>query len=287
MKNNKEIFVRHDEVRFGEYLGAVERGEKKIASQALLPHHLVRETYSFLDESASSAAARTTEAQWAAYVESLRKSGTLDSSMAVCDVSGSMSGEPMEVAIALSLLTSQISQPPFNKVIITFSEKPQIHHIKGSTLTAMVTDIMQTESGLNTNFQAVFEKILGLAKENKLKAEDMIKVLFVFSDMEFDEARGERTDLEPFTNYNVVKRMYEREGYVLPQIVFWNLRGGRGVVSKPVLASQSGVAMISGFSGMLMKVFLEGGDLMKELNPVRVLEKSINTKAFSKLKVID
>ncbi len=42
------------------------------------------------------------EAQWKAYVEKLRESGELSSAMAICDVSASMTGQPMEVRILLS-----------------------------------------------------------------------------------------------------------------------------------------------------------------------------------------
>lgn len=41
------------------------------------------------------------EMQWAAYVQRLRGGGALSSAMAVCDVSGSMGGQPMEVSHAL------------------------------------------------------------------------------------------------------------------------------------------------------------------------------------------
>lgn len=40
---------------------------------------------------------QTMELQWKSYVTNLKKSGTLSSALSVCDVSGSMSGQPMEV----------------------------------------------------------------------------------------------------------------------------------------------------------------------------------------------
>lgn len=40
---------------------------------------------------------QTMELQWKSYVTNLKKSGTLSSALSVCDVSGSMSGEPMQV----------------------------------------------------------------------------------------------------------------------------------------------------------------------------------------------
>ena len=40
---------------------------------------------------------QTMELQWKSYVTNLKKSGTLSSALSVCDVSGSMDGEPMQV----------------------------------------------------------------------------------------------------------------------------------------------------------------------------------------------
>ena len=39
------------------------------------------------------------EAQWKAYVQKLREGGELSSAMAICDVSGSMHGQPMQVCL--------------------------------------------------------------------------------------------------------------------------------------------------------------------------------------------
>ena len=39
----------------------------------------------------------TMELQWKSYVNNLKQSGSLSNALAVCDVSGSMSGQPMEV----------------------------------------------------------------------------------------------------------------------------------------------------------------------------------------------
>ena len=57
------------------------------------------------------------EMQWKSYVDNLKKVGMLESALAVCDVSGSMTGDPMNVAIALSLLIAALSKPPFNGYI--------------------------------------------------------------------------------------------------------------------------------------------------------------------------
>lgn len=42
----------------------------------------------------------TMELQWKSYVSNLKESGALSNALAVCDVSGSMNGQPMQVSLA-------------------------------------------------------------------------------------------------------------------------------------------------------------------------------------------
>ena len=52
---------------------------------------------------------------------------------------------------------------------------------------------------------------------------------------------------------------YEAAGYRLPQVVFWNLAasGIFGQKSTPVQFNEQGVALVSGFSGQLLKLFMD------------------------------
>ncbi|KAI3951374.1 hypothetical protein MKW92_048262 [Papaver armeniacum] len=68
----------------------------------------------------------------------------------------------------------------------------------------------------------------------------------------------------------------------VPEIVFWNLRESS---STPVLSHQKGVAMLSGYSKNLVKLFLEGD--IGELNPIRVMEKAISGEEYNQLVVVD
>ncbi|KAG0287656.1 hypothetical protein BGZ96_008448 [Linnemannia gamsii] len=287
MKNNKERFEAHDKEGFAEYLESVSKGETTIASQALLPHQLVTEAGNLLHVDREELRVKTVEAQWKSYVDRLAQLGTMDSTIAICDVSGSMSGDPMEVAIALSLLLAQLSRPPFNRVVLTFSADPAIHVIKEGSLIDQVESLRNMDWGYNTDLQKAFGVILERAVTNKLAKEDMVKTMFIFSDMEFDQAvKGGSTSTEMFTNYSVVKRNFEAAGYELPQIVFWNLAGSsRG--NKPAKSNQKGVAMVSGFSGMLMKLFLDGSELGESIDPVLVMRKAIDDKSFARLSVRD
>ncbi|KAG7611687.1 Uncharacterized conserved protein UCP015417 vWA [Arabidopsis suecica] len=94
MKNYKKLFEEHDSERFTEFLEDVKSGKKKIAAGALLPHQIINQLE---DDSGSEVGAEVAELQWARMVDDLAKKGKLKNSLAVCDVSGSMSGTPMEV----------------------------------------------------------------------------------------------------------------------------------------------------------------------------------------------
>ncbi len=59
----------------------------------------------------------------------------------------------MQVAIALSLLVSEVAAPPFNNLVCTFSATPQLHVVKDDTLVAKVQELSQLQWDMNTNIQ--------------------------------------------------------------------------------------------------------------------------------------
>lgn len=70
--------------------------------------------------------------QWDRMVSDLRELGKLSNCIAICDVSESMTGEPMEVSVALGLLISELSGEPWHHRLITFSRRPELHQITGN-----------------------------------------------------------------------------------------------------------------------------------------------------------
>ncbi|CAL1363868.1 unnamed protein product [Linum trigynum] len=153
--------------------------------------------------------------------------------------------------------------------------------------------------GMSTDFQKVFDKILDAAVLNNLTEDQLIKRVFVFSDMEFNEAsippRWVRDpsstrrwlEVEPEqrsweTDYQAIQRKFREKGYNrVPEIVFWNLRDSRAT---PVVGTQNGVALVSGFSKNLLKIFMEEGRIV---NPEDVMRLAIAGKAYEKLVVYD
>uniref|UniRef100_A0A0D3F1J5 TROVE domain-containing protein n=1 Tax=Oryza barthii TaxID=65489 RepID=A0A0D3F1J5_9ORYZ len=274
MKNYKDLFLKHDADRFNAYLADVKSGKKKIAAGALLPHEII----SSLDDD-DDGGSGVADLQWQRMVDDMRALGKLRNCVAVCDVSGSMTGLPMDVCVALGLLVSDLSDDPWRGRVITFSESPQLHHIVGEALSDKARFIREMNWGMNTNFQAVFDKILEVATVAALSPDKMVRRVVVFSDMEFDQASAQPWE----TDYEAIVRKYTAAGYgaAVPEVVFWNLRDSKAV---PVTSGQKGVALVSGFSKNLLKLFLDGDGVV---SPRAVMEKAISGPEYDKLVVFD
>ena len=272
MKFYKEKFLKHDKERFEAYLEDVKSGKSTIAAGALLPHQIIGS----LDDGDGGDVA---ELQWKRIVDDLLKKGKMKNCLAVCDVSGSMSGVPMEVSVALGLLVSELCEEPWKGKVVTFSENPQLHLIEGDDLGSKTEFIRNMEWGMNTDFQKVFDLLLEVAVSGNLKPDQMIKRLFVFSDMEFDQASANPWE----TDYQAITRKFGEKGFgdAVPQIVFWNLRDSKAT---PVPATQKGVALLSGFSKNLLTLFL---DKEGELSPEEAMEAAISGPEYQKLVVLD
>ncbi|EOA32500.1 hypothetical protein CARUB_v10015781mg [Capsella rubella] len=311
MNSYKEFFLKHDAERFQQYLEDALTGKTKVAAGAVLPHEIIRELN-------GRDGGQVAELQWKRMVDDLKAKGSLSNCMAICDVSGSMHGEPMEVSVALGLLVSELSEEPWRGKLITFSENPELHLVEGDDLRSKTEFVRNMQWDMNTDFQKVFDLILEVAVQGKLKPEQMIKRVFVFSDMEFDEAstststssynnrcRGrssyssddddeeeeEEEDDGWQTDYEVIVSKYREKGYgeAVPEIVFWNLRDSR---STPVLGNKKGVALVSGFSKNLLKIFLEcDGEIdlkhIVKIDPITIMETAISKKEYMSLVVVD
>ncbi|KAE8257171.1 hypothetical protein A4X13_0g2524 [Tilletia indica] len=338
MQMNSGLFFQHDTERFREYVGAVESGKSTMSGATLMPHELLNELIrpgkanvkrvklallgpaaNGLVQELQDMRVRVIEAQWNALVDNLRESGSLGDALAICDVSGSMGkpGEeyvgvevaPIMPAIALSLIIASLAAEPFNGGFITFSKRPSFVKLdlENDRLKTSLWKTYHSDAGFNTDFRAVFmDLLLPMAKERGLRKEDMVKRLFVFTDMQFDAANGGSWGPGWETTYDAISRAYAEAGYDVPQIVFWDLANSG---TFEVNAEREGVAMMSGFSAAMVKVFMgeepeeqeekeEGWEKVEEengaeaskkeqedFNPLKIMEKAL--KRFDTLQVVD
>ena len=194
-----------------------------------------------------------------------------ESILPMIDVSGSMHGFPMEVAVALGLYLSERNNSDFKNRFLSFSSNPQIIKVDESmTLSEKIYEIMQTDWGMSTDFQKAYELILDLATTYNVDKNSMPSMLLVLSDMQFDDSQdsywgGDKVNTPHFDQ---IKKSFEKAGYDMPKLVFWNLRASFGV---PAEHDTDGVAMVSGFSPKIMTAILNTEDF----NPMMIMEEAL------------
>jgi hypothetical protein len=212
--------------RYKEYIESLKKKKTTIKITGLQPHEIIQKIYKEDDNNCGSDdfdAVEILEAQWATLVERTREGGSLDRTMAVVDVSGSMYGTPINVSVALGLLISQCcSSPNYKNKLITFDTKPTFHHINpDKPLSETVRDIFALPWGGTTNLKKVFELILQSAIVSCISADQMVKTLFILTDMQFDQAAGMDGKVGFLKN---MEALYQKHGYEMPIVFVWNLR---------------------------------------------------------------
>ncbi|XP_074293533.1 uncharacterized protein LOC141620605 [Silene latifolia] len=263
MHLGKKVFLKRDVNGFEEYLEEVRDGESMIAAGALLPHELI----AGVDEG-NLKLDNVLELQWKRMVDDLSNQGTLINCVAVCDSWIS------DVCIALVLLVSELTLDPWKgKTVSTYDG---VVEINGEKLDSKVESVKATFSTGKIDLQEVFDSLLEFAVEKNLSEEQMVRRLFVFTEMEAGQFREEE--------YGEIQRKFLDKGYhKVPEIVFWNVKNtaGMGIAVK---CDQPGVASVSGFSKNLLTLFFKE---LGEFSPEGVMDAAISRPEYDLLAVHD
>jgi len=218
------------------------------------------------------------------------QNGALDNFVPVVDISSSMAGDPMDVAIALGIRIAEKSK--LGKRIMTFSKTPSWINLEPyDDFVSQVKTIEDSEVGYNTNFYAVLNLFLDTIIENKMPPEDVQDMVIVLlSDMQIDQAESNYSSYTPGvqkreTLYEIIKSKYAEAGirvhgkpYKPPHVLFWNLRSTSGF---PCLSNEKNVSMMSGFSPALLNSFCDHGiSSLQSYTPWSILEESLNNERY-------
>ena len=88
--------------------------------------------------------------------------------LSVCDVSGSMEGIPMYVAIALTLVVSQLTHKDYRDLAITFHENPTVHHFADcKTMYEKIKSLEGADWGGSTDFEKTMCLITKIIREKQ------------------------------------------------------------------------------------------------------------------------
>lgn len=236
MNKYRKAFYRNDESRFTQFIDSVNKGESTIKAGTLFPHQLYQKRHESKD---------AIIAQWNALPDYIE--GSDENIIPMCDVSGSMTGLPMDVSVSLGVYISERSKGIFRDHFITFTSEPTLQELKGDCIARF--NQVKGPVGYNTNFVAAFELILNAAVKHKVPQKDMPTKILAISDMEFDQCG-------PFTNLDRIRQLYAQAGYKMPDLIFWNVNGRIGNV--PAQIKDKNVGLVSGFSPSILTSILKG-----------------------------
>jgi len=261
----RKAFLRNDGERYAAFMDRVDRGEAKLHTGTLMPYELVERAYDCSEEER-----RSLDVTW----RMLEDFTTDENALVAADGSGSMywGSKPMPAAVAQSLAIyfAEHNKGKFHNHFLTFSMTPQLVEIKGEDFVEKVRYCRTFDECANTNLEAVFDLILQAAAENHVPRAEMPAKLYIISDMEFDHCVKNSS----MTNFENAKASYAAAGYILPDLVFWNVDSRHE--QQPVKENDRGVALVSGNSPRIFSMVMDG-----ELNPYDFMLSVIDTERYA------
>lgn len=269
----RKAFIRNDGERYRAFMQRVERGEASLHTGTLAPYEIIAPCFEDDDFTRLSEEERhSMDVTWNA----LENFAGDENSLVVVDSSGSMycHFDPMPVTVAMSLgiYFAERNKGAFRNHFITFSETPKLVEIKGSDIAEKVRYCSQFYECCNTDIQKVFELIADTAVKNKVPQSEMPSMVYIVSDMEFDDC----ADNAEMSNFEYAKELFARNGYTLPNLVFWNVASRNR--QQPVTQNEQGVALVSGCTPRMFTAVIDG-----TLNPYTVMLETIMTERYEKI----
>lgn len=246
-------FFRNDEVKYKAFLDSLEKGEVKINAGTLYPNDIVGKiinkggygVYGGSTLNISQQDIQLFDGQWKNLTDFIGEKK--EDSIVMADVSGSMRGTPLSVSMALAVYIAERNKGAYKDHFISFSGRPQIIKLQGTNIAEKIAN-MPVIHEQNTNIESALRLLLDVAIDNNLPKEQMIKKIYIISDMQFDSATSYSGNI-----YGNTKREFIENGYEMPQIVFWNVNA---YGNTPVTMNEQGVQLVSGFSPSILTQLL-------------------------------
>lgn len=260
----RNAFARRDMIK-AKYEAFAKDTETKVNASALYPHDIAHRAFEANRKGLGDPDRLMLQKYW----ENLPNyyGDNVENGIAVVDVSGSMTGVPMEAAVSVGAYIADKAHGPFANHFITFSDHPELVKFEGADITDKLCRCIGADWGMNTNIEAVFDMLLSTAMKQSVKPEDMPTRVYIFSDMEFDKCvisnstgrggwgYGMHSDAIQ-TLFEAMKAKWARYGYKMPSCIFWNLNARNNNIP----AIGDGFSYVSGFSPVMIQQILSGKD---------------------------
>lgn len=267
-----KAFKKHDEERYNAYIESVKKGEKTIKTATLYPYDLLRQIVRN----------KVNYKEYSVMWDNLPDyTGEEENSIVVCDTSGSMGSlrwgdfyrpvEPILVSVSLALYFAERAKGPYRNHFITFSTRPQLQEVYGNNLYEKFINLGNADWLGNTDLIAVFKLILMTAIKHQISDDEMIKKIYIISDMEFDAC------VENRTNFQYIKELYDQAGYTMPTLVFWNVDARQN--QAPITTNDQGVFLVSGCSPSIFKNLMAS----KAMNAYDMMLEVLNSERYERV----
>ena len=270
----RNAFRRHDGERYEQFVNRAVCGQEKIHAGTLYPYDIVEKVAPRLGCYFSASTLNNDpalEAQWR-QLPDYAEPGT--NALVIADTSGSMTGRPMATSVGLAVYFAERNRGAYHNMFMSFSGTSRIQVLRGETLAQKISSINMDDWSNNTNLHAAFEHVLNIAIRNHVPQEEMPKSLIVISDMEIDFC-GDRD----WTFYEMMEEMYRMNGYIIPNIIFWNVASRNDVFHAD--KNRKGVQLASGQSAAVFRQVMQ----TVGMNPVEAMEKIINSERYEAITV--
>ena len=264
-------FLRNDGERYNAYLERVKEDGAKMHTGTLYPYEIIRQAF---NRELTEEDKKALDVTWNAlpdYCDDRNAIAVVDGSGSMyCD--GGIAARPIDIALSLGIYFAERNKGFFQNHFITFSKKPQLIEIKGSDIYSKVHYCESYNEIANTDIMKVYGLILQTAVNNQLPQSELPETIYIISDMEFD--KGSEQDM---SLHEEVKNLYRRYGYILPNIVYWNVNSHQNQF--PVTEDEYGTVLVSGASPNLFKMIIS-----QESNPLNYMLTILNSKRYEMIK---
>lgn len=284
----KNAFARHDIERMKSdkevqsYKDFAQDKDTKVNAKALYPYEVVKQAMSFgewgyyysrrgVDKTDLN---DTNRLMINKYWENLEDyfNGCSLNGICVADTSGSMYGEPLAVALSIAMYCAERNKGEYANHFFTFSNDPTFVTIEGVDFVDKINRMVRDDWGGSTNVEAVFDKMLEIAKSNHCSQDEIPASVIIISDMEFNGCvcGGPRSSSRWFTPsfrnntanetlFETIEKRWNAAGYKMPLLTFWNVNARHDNIP---MRSNGYVNFVSGMSPSIFEQVLKGKTAM-------------------------
>lgn len=274
----RDAFYRNDKENYMDFLEKLSNNDIKVNSSTLYPSDIIgkimdNNPLGIMNSKFSENDIKLLEGQWRNLPNYIGENH--EDSLVMADVSGSMMGTPINVAISLAMYIAERNKGIYENNFMTFSSNPELVEIAGSNIVEKARNISRANWDMSTNIEKAIEIILDTALLYDTPKNDMIKKLIIVSDMQFDRCvRGAEVHI-----FDDLKDRFNKHGYDFPVIVFWNVNSR--LSNTPFTKDENGIVLVSGYSPSILTNILGS----KEFNPYQLMLEVIESERYEDIKI--